>query len=72
MPLYEYRCIICQNDFEILKISMNDPKPRCPSCFSDKVQKKISISAVRPDGIPKGKGGFKGPACRPSGGGGGI
>ena len=69
MPIYEYKCDKCKCEFEFLKLSSRDPDPKCPSCCSDKVQKLLSAGAVRPDGIPKGKGGFnKGPACRPSGG----
>ena len=68
MPIYEYKCLQCQCEFEHLKFSSQDPEPRCPSCCATNVQRLISAGAVRPEGIPKGKGGFTPPKCRPSGG----
>ena len=68
MPIYEYKCLQCQCEFEHLKLSVQDPEPQCPSCCTTNVQRLISAGAVRPDGIPSGKGGFTPPKCRPSGG----
>ncbi len=41
MPIYEYSCQNCKKDFEIFA-NINEEKPICPSCGSDKVSKKIS------------------------------
>jgi putative FmdB family regulatory protein len=68
MPIYEYLCTKCKCEFEILKLSTKDPEPQCPSCCSQEVQRLMSAGAVRPEGIPVGKGGFNAPKCRPSGG----
>ena len=62
MPIYEYRCTNCGQEFEeIMKLS--DPAPRCPGCGSDKVERQMSTAAFRPDGVPSGSGGFEGPKC---------
>ncbi len=68
MPIYEYRCNQCKCEFETLKLSAQDPEPQCPSCCSSQVQRLMSAGAFRPEGIATGKGGFKAPKCRPSGG----
>ena len=68
MPIYEYRCNKCNCEFEILKLSLKDPEPRCPSCCSEEVQQLMSVGAVRPEGIATGRGGFNAPKCKPSGG----
>lgn len=63
MPLYEYACDKCHYEFEEIH-SPDDPEPQCPKCGSGKVSKLVSAFSVRPHGIPRGKGGFKGPACK--------
>ncbi|HNQ85736.1 MAG TPA: zinc ribbon domain-containing protein [Deltaproteobacteria bacterium] len=45
MPIYEYRCEKCGNEFEAL-VSMNAREnPACPKCETKKVRKKMSITA---------------------------
>lgn len=68
MPIYEYLCEKCDRCFEHLSFSANEPAPDCPECKSKKVKKLMSAGCVRPQGIASGSGGFKPPACRPSGG----
>jgi putative FmdB family regulatory protein len=67
MPIYEYLCETCQCEFEKLVIGSNDQAVQCPSCCGNQVRKLISAAAVRPQGVPSGSGGFKAPACKPSG-----
>lgn len=62
MPIYEFYCPTCHNNFENL-MKMKDPFPNCPACGFAKVEKLISCGAVRPEGIPRGQGGFSAPAC---------
>ena len=69
MPIYEYRCENCNCEVEYVKFKASDPEPLCPTCCKDNIQRLISAGAVRPDGIPTGKGGFNPPKCRPAGGG---
>jgi putative FmdB family regulatory protein len=44
MPLYEYRCNACGQQFELL-VNASDT-PRCPSCDSELIDKQLSVFAV--------------------------
>ena len=43
MPLYEYCCDHCQNDFELL--IRGTQQPECPVCHQSAVTKKLSVAA---------------------------
>ena len=45
MPLYEYRCNACKEEFEAL-VRPQDPAPACPSCKSGNLEKLISAAAM--------------------------
>jgi len=49
MPIYEYRCTHCSEEFELL-ILRASPAPACPSCASPDVEKLLSAFAVDSDG----------------------
>ena len=42
MPIYEYRCTRCSNEFEFLKLKLDAPDPQCPACQAEGVQRLIS------------------------------
>jgi putative FmdB family regulatory protein len=44
MPLFEYTCGTCCEEFEALV--RDDEKPHCPGCGSKKVEKQISVPAM--------------------------
>lgn len=44
MPLFEFRCPSCHNDFELLVRAQD--VPACPSCGTDRVEKLLSAAAV--------------------------
>ena len=44
MPIYEYNCLACHREFEVIQKFSDPPLAQCPSC-SGKVQKLISRSA---------------------------
>lgn len=47
MPLYEYQCESCNEEFEqIVRFSEADLMPTCPACGGQQTHKKISISAA--------------------------
>jgi putative FmdB family regulatory protein len=47
MPIYEYKCRECGNEFEELTFAKtSDPVP-CPSCKSEKTERKISLVSGR-------------------------
>jgi len=68
MPIYEYVCQDCEHCFEHLTFSTDEPAPVCPNCKARNVKKLMSAGSVRAQGIASGSGGFKPPACSPSGG----
>lgn len=62
MPIYEYECMDCNKTFEVVCFpGRDDEEPECSQCKSKNVKKLISAGAIRPEGIPTGKGGFKPP-----------
>ena len=48
MPIYEYQCKKCGNQFEYLVIH-SSPPPECPSCHKKDLQRMISLCAVSSD-----------------------
>ena len=54
MPIYEYRCPSCGNEFEKLQ-KISAPAPACPSCGFEEVKKKVSASAF----VLKGSGWYR-------------
>jgi putative FmdB family regulatory protein len=42
MPIYEYACERCDEEFEVEQRITEDPIKRCPSCRSPKVKRLIS------------------------------
>jgi putative FmdB family regulatory protein len=44
MPIYEYNCLECHHEFEVIQKFSDPPLAQCPSC-SGKVRKLISRSA---------------------------
>jgi len=49
MPIYEYRCRTCANEFELL-ILKTSPIPACPSCESRDIEQLLSGFAVDSEG----------------------
>ncbi len=45
MPIYEYQCENCGNELEIIQKISDEPLKYCPSCESDGLKKKTSMSA---------------------------
>lgn len=50
MPLYEYLCRGCGNEFELL-VRAADPAPTCPSCNASDLERLLSGFAVSSAGI---------------------
>ncbi|OGT78002.1 MAG: hypothetical protein A3J35_07255 [Gammaproteobacteria bacterium RIFCSPLOWO2_02_FULL_52_10] len=44
MPIYEYHCGKCENDFELLV--RTETVIECPSCGNQELRKKISAFAI--------------------------
>ena len=45
MPIFEYRCSACADEFEHLVLN-SSPDPECPSCGSQDIEKLMSMSSV--------------------------
>ena len=47
MPIYEYKCNLCKNEFEIIQKITDKPEAICPKCDSDNVNRLISKNTFR-------------------------
>jgi len=45
MPIFEYTCGSCGNEFETL-VRGSSPAPECPSCHGTELKKKLSTFAA--------------------------
>jgi len=44
MPIYEYQCLECGEEFEIFTVSISKAnEAECPQCHSRNVKRKISL-----------------------------
>ncbi|MDT8272182.1 MAG: zinc ribbon domain-containing protein [Desulfomonilia bacterium] len=50
MPIYEYVCQDCGNEFETLVSLSAKKNPPCPNCKSTRLRKKISLVASEKGG----------------------
>jgi putative FmdB family regulatory protein len=47
MPIYEYRCEECDEDFELfVRSASQKANPVCPKCGSKRVKKAVSLFGV--------------------------
>jgi putative FmdB family regulatory protein len=53
MPIYEYACGQCGNEFEALVRS--DTTPECPGCHSTELRKKLSVFATAGSDTPQAR-----------------
>jgi putative FmdB family regulatory protein len=49
MPIYEYKCMKCNKDFEYLVLG-NDTTVSCPECNGNKVKRQISTCSFKSNG----------------------
>ena len=47
MPIYEYVCKSCKHEFEALLRSSKSADPACESCGGSKVERRMSMPAVK-------------------------
>jgi len=49
MPIFEYKCLSCQEEFEAILFSNND-KISCPQCEGNKLERLMSAFAFKSSG----------------------
>ena len=47
MPIYEYKCDLCNHQFEILQKINDKPVKTCPECSADSLRKLVSAAAFK-------------------------
>ena len=47
MPIYIYKCVKCEEVFELLQLPGREEKVICPKCNSDDCSKQITASCHR-------------------------
>lgn len=66
MPLYEFECPACHEEFEeLVRNAGAVSEVACPKCGQRKVKKKLSTFASRVSGGASAS--LSGPACAPGG-----
>lgn len=67
MPLYEFECEECRENFETLRRFADRSEVECPRCGSKKTLKKLSAFAMASKGNSGGFGSSAGSDCAPGG-----
>ena len=47
MPIYEYKCLKCEHQFEVIQRFSDNPVEICPKCKKNEVKKLISAPTFR-------------------------
>ena len=64
MPLYEYHCNTCGENFEkMVRFSEQELAPECPECHSRDTRKRISLFASRGFSSSSPSSGAPGSSC---------
>ena len=47
MPIYEYKCLKCEHQFEVIQRFSDNPIKSCPKCKKNNIKKMISAPTFR-------------------------
>ena len=47
MPIYEYKCLKCEHQLEVIQRFTDNPVESCPECNNKSVQKLVSAPSFR-------------------------
>ena len=47
MPIYEYKCLKCEHQFEVIQRFSDNPIESCPKCNKKSVKKLVSAPSFR-------------------------
>jgi putative FmdB family regulatory protein len=62
MPIYEYICLDCENEFELLRaMAQADAGMACSECGGEKIKRKLSVFFAESGG--KAVSGMTEPSC---------
>ncbi len=67
MPIYEFVCKTCGNEFEAIVSSTDTTSVSCQSCKSGEVKKVMSASSIKVGGSAAPLGPSASPGCGSSG-----
>ena len=67
MPIYEYKCDKCGNEFEEIVSLSSDCEAECPECGEKKTRRKISAFAFGGGGGKRPQSLSSGGSCGPGG-----
>jgi len=60
MPIYEFKCLKCQEFFELLVINNDEAELKCPKCNSEEFERVLSVTNFA---AGNSTGGNQGPAA---------
>ena len=47
MPIYDYKCSNCRQEFELIQKLSDKPKTNCPNCEKNSLRKLVSAPSFR-------------------------
>lgn len=47
MPIYDYKCSNCRQEFELIQKLSDKPKTNCPNCEKNSLKKLVSAPSFR-------------------------
>lgn len=69
MPLYEFQCADCQDEFEeLVRSSAAVAEVKCPRCDGQHIRRKVSLFASKSSGSNSFAAAPAGASCSPTGG----
>ena len=66
MPLFEFSCIKCENEFEKLMLGSTPKPPVCPECSSPEVTRLMSAASFKSNGKMASNSGHSCSSCSTS------
>ncbi|MGK0288898.1 MAG: putative FmdB family regulatory protein [bacterium] len=58
MPLYEYQCVACETEVEVIQKFSDEPLEKCEKCGEDTLKRKTSLPSFQLKGTGWYKDGY--------------